>query len=45
MEAVRVWHGDILLKYPHGEIKSNWAVCEDLIYSYPKSKISTLHMS
>jgi glycosyltransferase involved in cell wall biosynthesis len=40
-----VWRQDILIKYPHTEIKSNWAVCEDLIYSYPKSKIYHLYIS
>jgi len=40
-----VWRQDILIKYPHAEIKSNWAVCEDLIYSYPKSKKYPLYIS
>ena len=39
-----VWRQEILLKYPHAEIKSNWAVCEDLIYSYPKSKKYPLYV-
>jgi glycosyltransferase involved in cell wall biosynthesis len=39
-----VWRQDILLKYPHAEIKSNWAVCEDLIYSYPKSRKYPLYI-
>jgi glycosyltransferase involved in cell wall biosynthesis len=39
-----VWRQDILLKYPHAEIKSNWAVCEDVIYSYPKSKKYPLYV-
>ena len=33
-----VWRQDILKKYEHREIRSKWAVCEDLIYSYPIGK-------
>ena len=39
-----VWRQDILKKYPHDEVKSSWAVCEDLIYSYPKSKKYPLYV-
>jgi len=33
-----VWRQDILKKYEHREIRSKWAVCEDLIFSYPIGK-------
>ena len=39
-----VWRQEILKKYPHDEIKSSWAVCEDVIYSYPKSKKYPLYV-
>ena len=39
-----VWRQDILKKYPHDEVKSSWAVCEDLIYSYPKSRKYPLYV-
>ena len=39
-----VWRQQIILKYHHAEIKSNWAVCEDLIYSYPKSRKYPLYV-
>jgi len=39
-----VWRQEILKKYPHDEIKSSWAVCEDVIYSYPKSKKYPLYI-
>ena len=40
-----VWRQDVLKKYPHDEIKSGWAVCEDIIFSYPKSYRFISHFS
>ena len=39
------WRQDILQNYPHEEICSKWAVCEDLIFSYPIGKIYPLYIS
>jgi glycosyltransferase involved in cell wall biosynthesis len=39
-----VWRLDILKKFPHREIKSKWATCEDLIYSYPIGKLFPLYV-
>jgi len=39
-----VWKKEILLNYKHTEIKGNWAVGEDVIYSYPLSKIYKLEI-
>ena len=32
-----VWKQDILKTFPHKEINTPWAICEDIIYSYPIS--------
>ena len=40
-----VWRQSILKKYPHREIRSHWAICEDLIYSYPLSKFYPMYIS
>jgi glycosyltransferase involved in cell wall biosynthesis len=34
-----VWKQDILKTYPHKEINARWAICEDIMYSYPIGKI------
>jgi glycosyltransferase involved in cell wall biosynthesis len=39
-----VWKLEVLEKFPHREIKSKWATCEDLIYSYPISKLFPLYV-
>lgn len=39
------WRQDILQNNPHEEICSNWAVSEDLIFSYPIGKIYPLYIS
>jgi glycosyltransferase involved in cell wall biosynthesis len=39
-----VWRQDILKNYTHQEIQSSWAVCEDLIYSYPIGKKHPLYI-
>ena len=39
-----VWRLDILKKFSHREIKSKWATCEDLIYSYPIGKLFPLYV-
>lgn len=39
-----VWKQKVLLKYPLKEINTRWAVCEDLIFSYPIGKIYPLYV-
>ncbi|MBF0239113.1 MAG: glycosyltransferase [SAR324 cluster bacterium] len=39
-----MWKQEILRKYPHKEINVRWAVCEDLIYSYPIGKQYPLYV-
>jgi glycosyltransferase involved in cell wall biosynthesis len=39
-----VWRQTILTKNKHQPIKSRWAVCEDLIFSYPIGKINPLYV-
>lgn len=39
-----VWKQEVLLKYPLKEINTRWAVCEDLIFSYPIGKIHSLYI-
>ena len=39
-----VWKQDILKSYKHFEINSRWAICEDLIYSYPLGKLYPLYV-
>lgn len=39
-----VWRQKILKDYPHIEISSKWAVCEDLIFSYPIGHIHPLYV-
>ncbi|MFC1857946.1 glycosyltransferase family 2 protein [Thermodesulfobacteriota bacterium] len=39
-----VWRFGVLRKYPHREIRSRWAYCEDLIYSYPIGKEHPLYV-
>jgi len=33
-----VWRQSLLLQYPHKEVKTKWAIGEDLIFSYPIGK-------
>ena len=33
-----IWKSNILKNYHHQEISSSWAICEDIIFSYPISK-------
>jgi len=37
-----VWRQDILIDNPHKEIDTNWAIAEDLIFSYPIGKVYPL---
>tara|TARA_B100000787_G_scaffold166828_1_gene152626 strand:- start:797 stop:1756 length:960 start_codon:yes stop_codon:yes gene_type:complete len=37
------WRRDILDAYPVLDIPSKWAICEDLIFSYPVGKIEPLY--
>ena len=37
-----VWRKDILTNFKHNQIKSKWAVYEDIIFSYPIGKIYPL---
>jgi glycosyltransferase involved in cell wall biosynthesis len=39
-----VWRQDILLKFRQKEIHSRWAICEDLIFSYPIGKKHPLYV-
>ena len=39
------WRQEILQNNPHEEIRSKWAVCEDLFFSYPIGKIYPLYIS
>lgn len=39
-----VWRQDILQQNHHREIKSRWAVCEDLIFSYPLGKSHSFYI-
>ncbi len=39
-----VWKQEVLLKFPLKEINTRWAVCEDLIFSYPLGKIHPLYI-
>ena len=39
-----VWRQNILKKYTMKEINTSWAVCEDLIFSYPLGKIFPLYV-
>ena len=39
-----VWRQKILMKYKHIEIKSKWAIFEDVIYSYPLGKKYPLYI-
>lgn len=38
------WRRDILEKYDVEKENSSWAICEDLIFSYPISKIENLYV-
>ncbi|MEN6374936.1 MAG: glycosyltransferase [Smithella sp.] len=39
-----VWKQEILLKFRQKEIHSRWAICEDLIFSYPIGKNHPLYV-
>ncbi|MGL1930782.1 MAG: glycosyltransferase family 2 protein [Desulfotalea sp.] len=39
-----VWRQEILRKYNNKEVASRWAICEDVIYSYPIGKILPLYV-
>ena len=39
-----VWRQDILKTYPHHEVRSRWAVFEDVIFSYPIGRIFPLYV-
>jgi glycosyltransferase involved in cell wall biosynthesis len=39
-----VWRREILRSYQHQEISTRWAICEDLIFSYPIGKRFPLHV-
>ncbi len=39
-----VWRQEILKKFTNKEISSRWAICEDVIFSYPIGKIFPLYV-
>lgn len=39
-----VWRKEILKNFPHKEIYSRWAICEDVIFSYPIGKKFSLYV-
>jgi glycosyltransferase involved in cell wall biosynthesis len=39
-----IWRQDIIAKYKHQIINSTWAICEDLIFSYPIGKSYPLYV-
>ncbi len=39
-----VWRSDIIRKFQHREISSRWAICEDVIFSYPLGKRFPLYV-
>jgi glycosyltransferase involved in cell wall biosynthesis len=39
-----VWRQDILKKYANNSVSSKWAICEDIIFSYPISKKFPLYV-
>ena len=39
-----VWQQEILKTHPHRELRSRWAVCEDLIFSYPLGRKHPLYV-
>jgi len=39
-----VWKQDVLKKNPHPPVNSRWAICEDLIFSYPIGKTQPLYV-
>jgi len=42
--GVTAWRKDILISNPMLNISSKWAVCEDLIFSYPVGKKESLYL-
>lgn len=39
-----VWRHNVIQEFSHKSIKSKWAVCEDIIFSYPVSKKYPLYV-
>lgn len=39
-----VWRQEILKQFAHKEIQSRWAICEDVIFSYPVGKLFSLYV-
>ncbi len=39
-----VWRQDIVTTHHHSEIKAKWAICEDIIFSYPLSKTFKMYV-
>ena len=39
-----VWRLDVLHRHPHRELPSRWAIHEDVIYSYPLSRIYPMYV-
>jgi glycosyltransferase involved in cell wall biosynthesis len=39
-----VWRSEVLIKYKHKNVRSRWAIGEDLIYSYPIGKNYPLYV-
>jgi glycosyltransferase involved in cell wall biosynthesis len=39
-----VWRQDIVATHHHSEIKAKWAICEDIIFSYPLSRTFKLYV-
>jgi len=39
-----IWRKEILDQYPHRDIRSSWAICEDIIFSYPIGKKHPLYV-
>lgn len=39
-----LWRRDVLERYRLPDLPSDWATCEDIIFSYPVSKVEALHV-
>lgn len=39
-----VWRQDVIATHQNPEIKSRWAICEDIIFSYPLSKTFKMYV-
>jgi glycosyltransferase involved in cell wall biosynthesis len=39
-----IWRADVVREFPHREINSRWAICEDALFSYPIGKKYPLYV-